>query len=628
MFGRRTHRFFPLTQTLKIVTFPAGTISCTVVMLKRFPCLLLTCAFLPALFLLSAGGCNVLQNLNLIKKEEDPPLDRFITETEDGKPRLVGDCVAIGTNQTIPVHGFGLVVNLPGTGGEDANTIHYREVHNTLNRDKWTGIRSILARPDTAVVEIIGEMQPGIQRGDRFDVRILLPPDTETRSLRGAVLLETDLREKEIFGRNDIGIGAPRARVAGPVMVDDPMATELNNPSGLKKGTILSGAVTLTSRSLSLIMKERSFFGAEQIAKSINDRFTIPTGSRKGVATAETDVHITLDIHPSYANDVDRYVRVVRSIACYETTIQRHQRIERLKEELLNPETSQHAAFQLEAIGRQGIEALQLGLQSSDTEVQFHAATSLAYLGDGTSAKVLAEIAQLEPAFRVYALNALSVMKNDLEAETYLQELLHLPSAETRYGAFRALKNRNPLDHTIRGEMLGGQFAYHSITSQAAPMVHITTRKLPEVVLFGSDIFLRQPFALEAGATIIVNGQSPGNVVITRIVSAGVDERREVSNRLDAIIRGVVELGGTYPDVVQMLRRADAIGVLSCRLEIDRLPEPNRIYRRRGGEELVDEEDVKPKSFWERMNPRNIFAPNPGEKSSDYTGTVNASSRD
>jgi len=584
----------------------------------RFQGLFWASALLSALFL-SVGGCK---SWFPGRKNQDPAADTFRTHTEDGRSRLVGDCITVGNYFSVPVHGFGLVVDLPGTGGEDANSFVYRMVFDTLNRNKVPGIRSILARPDTAVVEVRGHMHPGIQHGERFDVEIVLPPETETKSLRSGILQPTRLAEMETFG-NEAAKGVTRAMVAGPIMVDDPMATEMSNPSGLKKGKILSGAVvTGESRKLSLLMKDRSFFGVEQIAKAVNDRFHMPTGSRKGVASAETDALIVLEIHPIYANDIDRYVRVIQSIAVFETTIQRHQRIERLKEELLNPETAEHAAFQLEAIGRPGIEALKQALQTSNLEIQFYAATSLAYLGDGTSARILSEIARHEPAFRVYALQALSVMKNDLEAEHYLQELLHVPSAETRYGAFRALKNRNPWDHTIRGEMLGGQFSYHTITSQAVPMVHVATQKYQEVVLFGTEILLRQPFALQAGATIIVNGREPGNVQITRIVSTGVDQRRIVpNNRLDEIIRAVVDLGGTYPDVIQMLQQADLQGALTCRLEVNCLPEPNRTYRRPGSEEPEyeeeEEEEEKPKTFWERMDPRNIFTPKPEEKSSE-----------
>jgi len=585
-------------------------------MLKRFQYTLLAGTIL-SITLLSLSGCNSMPpSKNWFsgkKKDKELPHETYETETKDGKPKLVKDCASIGNYNIINVRGFGLVVNLPGTGGEDANSTAYRWVYDDMSRKNKSGIRAILARPDTAVVAISGQMSPGIQKGDRFDVQISLPPNSETKSLRGGILMPTRLSEEIASVSGDIQTGTKRADVAGPILVDDTMATEISNPSGLQKGTILSGAVAAESRSLSLHMKDDSkfIFVIDRVAKAINQRFYMPTGPRAGVADAKTDALIVVDIHPSYANDVPRYVRVIQSIACFETPAQQLVRIERLKEELLQPETSQEAAFQLEAIGKPGIEVLRQALRSPDMEIRFHAATSLAYLEDNSSvsAKVLAEIARIKPAFRIYALNALSVMKNDLEAESCLQELLHVPSRETRYGAFRALKNRNPLDQTIRGELLGGQFSYHGITSRTDPMVHITMQKYPEVVLFGTDIFLRQPFALEAGSVIYVNGQTPGSVVVTRFVPRGVDEKRTVSNRLDEIIRAVVDMGGTYPDVVQMLRQADMEKVMSCRLEIDCLPEANRGYRRSNdSEELEIAEPEPPKTFWDKMNPKNIFS--------------------
>ena len=127
---------------------------------------------------------------------------------------------------------------------------------------------------------------------------------------------------------------------------------------------------------------------------------------------------------------------------------------------------------------------------------------------------------------------------------------------------------------------------------------------------------------------IYVNGQTPGSVVVSRFVTRGIDEKRTVSNRLDEIIRAVVDMHGTYPDVVQLLRQAEIQRVLPCRLEIDCLPEPNRVYRRQNTDdsEWAETEEEKPKSFWERMNPKNLFAPNPNKES--LGGTVNTSSRD
>ena len=48
----------------------------------------------------------------------------------------------------------------------------------------------------------------------------------------------------------------------------------------------------------------------------------------------------------------------------------------------------------------------------------------------------------------------------------------------------------------------------------------------------------------------------------------------------DDVIRAIVELGGTYPDVVQALEEAKKLGALASRLEVDALPEAGRSYDR------------------------------------------------
>jgi hypothetical protein len=104
-------------------------------------------------------------------------------------------------------------------------------------------------------------------------------------------------------------------------------------------------------------------------------------------------------------------------------------------------------------------------------------------------------------------------------------------------------------------------------------------------------------------------------VIVSRFATSGVDERRAVSNRLDDVIRAVVDMGGTYPDVVQMLRQADMHQRLSCQLRIDCLPEANRVYRRSSSNEewdVEEEKEEKPKSFWDRLNPKNVFSSNSG----------------
>ena len=170
--------------------------------------------------------------------------------------------------------------------------------------------------------------------------------------------------------------------------------------------------------------------------------------------------------------------------------------------------TSSRAALQLEAIGIQGVEVLEKGLESSDPEVRFYSAEALAYLDETGVAEYLAEAAEIEPAFRVFALTALSTME-DYDSKEQLRRLLHVSSAETRYGAFRALTVRRSPDPLVRGEVLGGQFSFHSLPTSGPPMIHVARSKRPEIVVFGPDQRLLVPVSTEAGNHIMINVPPP-----------------------------------------------------------------------------------------------------------------------
>ncbi|MGL6193645.1 MAG: HEAT repeat domain-containing protein, partial [Thermoguttaceae bacterium] len=269
-------------------------------------------------------------------------------------------------------------------------------------------------------------------------------------------------------------------------------------------------------------------------------------------------------------------------------------------------------------------ETLKSALKSDNAEVRFYAAESLAYLNDVNAARPLTEIARNEPAFRAYALAALGTMQNDIEAKTGLKSLLNENSAETRYGAFRALWFMDPNDLTIRGDNLGNNdgyaFSYHVLNTSGSPMVHITNSKRAEVVIFGSDLRLVPNFILDAGISILVRSTGPDEVVVTRQNPyGGLDERRTVSTQLDEIIRAVVDLGGTYPDIVQLLMEASEQKALPCKLEIDKVPTGGRVYSRKYDDEYaIEDEPVKKKSTWSKLSPTNWFSADQVDDDEDY----------
>ena len=195
------------------------------------------------------------------------------------------------------------------------------------------------------------------------------------------------------------------------------------------------------------------------------------------------------------------------------------------------------------------------------------------------AAEPLAEIARRQPAFRVFALTALSVM-TDYIAYDQLCELLSVPSAETRYGAFRALWAMNAQDPLIKGEVIGDQFHYHVMDVAGGPMIHVTRNRLPEIVIFGPEQRLLTPLALSAGNEIMITSHGGGEISVSKYTVRDGDQKRIVSTRVDDVIRAVVELGGTYPDVVQALQEAKNCAALRSRFEVDALPKAGRIFDR------------------------------------------------
>ncbi|MBC7353402.1 MAG: flagellar basal body P-ring protein FlgI, partial [Thermogutta sp.] len=446
-------------------------------------------------------------------------------ETAEVKPpRLVGDLAVPYGLHSIVVEAIGLVTGLNGTGSDPLPSPERQFLLAEMQRRGVQNPNTVLASKNTALVLVRGYLRPGIQKGDVFDVEVRVPSRSETTSLRGGFLLEVPLREMMIL-RGAVREGHILAKASGPVLVD-PSADPEKDPIYATRGRILGGGVAERSRTLGLLLKPEyhSVANAARIESAVNRRFYIvQRGLQEGVARAKTNEYVELKLHPRYKNNIPRYVAVIRAIPLRDNEQIRLQRLRELESELLNPATAPQASLELEALGAPAVEVLKKGLTASSPVVRFHAAEALAYLDCPEAAPVLGQIARDEPAFRVYALAALSAL-NDLESVEILRELLKSPSAETRYGAFRALVELNPNDAAVAGENLGDQFWYHVVRVGGPPMVHVTKNRRAEVVLFGDDIRLSGKFALEAGNRIMVTSQEPGKVTVSRFAVNEADQ--------------------------------------------------------------------------------------------------------
>jgi hypothetical protein len=387
------------------------------------------------------------------------------------------------------------------------------------------------------------------------------------------------------------------ALAQGDVLVDA-LIEGSDDPTMLVRGRVLGGGVSTKTRNLGLIIRDEflSVKTSQQIGTAINQRFHIYDGGiKRGVAKPMRDDFVELVVHPRYEQNLLRYVRVIQSIPVRESSGGVAGRRNQIRDDLMSVQTSSRAALQLEALGADGVDVLLDGLKSNDAEIRFYASEALAYLDDARAVGVLADTTVKENAFRWRALTALQAMEHT-KAHQALEELLHVNSAEARYGAFRALRQQMPDDPVVAGEFLGNQFFYHKVATVGEPMVHVSREERPEIVIFGQELPLSQPVVLFAGNQIVAKSQPNGQIKVTRLAPGDEEEVVYCPHHVDALVRAIVELGGTFPDVVQALSNAKSHGSLACRLEFSALPRPGRTYHRQEDDgapilDVVDDSD-------------------------------------
>jgi flagellar basal body P-ring protein FlgI len=489
----------------------------------------------------------------------------------EASTRMVGDYAAPWGLNAKRIEHAALVTGLANTGSDPPPGPQRQTLLGDMQSRGVIEPNKLLASPSTGLVWVHGYLPPGVRKGDRFDIYLEVPPDNETTSLEGGWLMETRLAEMAVLG-NAIRDGHELGLATGPVLVDPVSDGTLDSKSKLR-ARVPGGGISLTDRELGLVLsaEHRSFAMSKRLGDWINRRFhAVIKGSKRGVATPRTDRYIALEVPPIYRHNLPRYLRVVQSVAVIEPPEGRHARLQLLERQLGDPVTAPSAALRLEAIGKDAIPTLRAALDSKDPEIRFAAAEALAYLGESVAAPHLAEAARTLRSARPAALAALGVL-DDANGIDALQTLLASPSAETRYGAFRALWKMDRNLPLIRGERLGDACSIHVLDVKGPPLVHVTRSYRPEIVFFGTDHPVADGLRAEAGSTIVVVVEGR-TARVSRFAAGAEDQSVEVDATADAIVRAVIETGGTYPDAVQFLQQAGGRHALSSRLAFDAVP--------------------------------------------------------
>ncbi|MBL6724598.1 MAG: flagellar basal body P-ring protein FlgI [Rubripirellula sp.] len=546
-----------------------------------------------AIALASGTGCNALFPGRFEEAENEAKLRDLMRAPEP--PDLIRDGTIIQGLSPLRIEGVGAVNALPGTGGPPDPSVFRDQLLEEMKRHDVIAPNQWLEQEDTALVRVLALIPPGARRGDLIDIRVLAPKESRVTDLHHGWLLDTRLREQRmlqnIIRQSDvlaIGQGSILTRADHEPNADESLRNE---------GRILSGGRVQVTRKLGLILRPEFQHAklSKAIADAINRRLFFFDGTtRRGIATAIEDDFIEIEVHPRYRDNVPRMMQVVQAIGIKVEINGRQERLTELAQKLRVPETAADAALQLEALGESAVPTLLEGLESSNQELQFYAAEALGYLDRVESIEPLEKAAREVAAFRYPSLIALQGIEQQLAVDA-LKRLMDEPSLETRYGAFCSIRRRIDGKPALGGSPLG-PLSLYQISSQSTPAIVVSLQEEPEVVLLGDvkSIKMSSFLMLPGGIMIKPDPKHPDELLrISRFQAGEQDRRVVVSSSVDDVIAGMVQVGGCYGDIINMLRAAKDQGFLVDQLAINPLPTPVRTYYRDDPEnQNVDQQEV------------------------------------
>lgn len=513
----------------------------------------------------------------------------------------IGSKTTVGNTESIQVSGVGLVYGLAGTGSSPPPGGWRAMLEDTLKkRPGLPPLRELLDDPQrrTSLVLVTALIPPGARKNDPIDVQITLPDDSKTTSLKGGRLLLCELYNTDTTGnlRSLVREGRPSgpsgelrkgdvwAVAEGPVLAgqfipaggDAAPETDAEGRPLYKAGKIWGGGRVLRSRPYYFLLNpgSQSPMLAAALAERLNSTFHATSEPNLKVAEAKTRELILVNVPLAYRHNHYRFLLVARQVPLLPPAPDSYYR-RKLEEELLDPATTLTAALKLEALGTSSLRSLRVGLNSVSPWVKFASAEALAYLGQTDGAAELARLAEDHPALRAAALRALAA-SDDSAFTDRLIDLLASSEAPLRYGAFLALRMADEAHPLARGTLVNHSFWLHHLAPGSPGLIHLTSERRCEIVLFGDSPKLRGPFTLPVGSDFTVQVPAGGgDATITRIVKVKSDlEEKKYTCRpdLSSVLLTIGRAGGGYAEAVEFVRRADRAQVLSAPVAVDAVP--------------------------------------------------------
>ena len=500
-------------------------------------------------------GCSSWMSKN---REKD---NKFVKDTkriqqlmvDPDRPRLIGEVAnSLGMRPT-SFDAFAIAASLPGTGGIVRPGVQRDWILAELRVRAIDNPEGFLDDKSTALVKLHTSANPFDSKGDIVDVAVDNSTESLATNLTEGYVLESRLAEIAMLN-GQLRTSEPKGTASGEIVI---LPTSYTRQAELNplQGILVGGARLKQDQPVGLQIERdfRHVIVTKAIEKAINDRYFFKDSNRqKMVAEGTSDWYLKITAVPKYKHDPAHFMSVIKCTGFAESVDEQQERLLGCRKLLMDPATSRRAAAELEAIGTEAAKATLInGLTSTNKEVRFYSAYSLAYLDSKESVPALLELAQTTPEARALCLTGL-VVNEDSSAREALEQLLQEPDPDLRFGAFRAIRLRNPTDLAVKGEAMAKNFQFVQVPS-SIPLLAVSLQKQQEVVLFGNSTAVPLITPIAPTPLLTLAPIFDDQIKIAKKQSSGETRTLVVSRDVVSILRGLASIQATYNDIVHTL---------------------------------------------------------------------------
>lgn len=474
-----------------------------------------------------------------------------------------------GTERAVLVNGYGIVVNLNGTGSTNAPPALRQALINQMKKYGLGSARMdtldmtperVLADPNTAVVRIDGFIPAGASPGLKFDV-LVTAVDSQTTSLAGGTLWTSTL------GLNGAGQAFKflheQATAHGPIYENPYRNTDDSGESdefGQQQSIVVAGGTVTTARDVELVLNQSSYTRSRAIADRINERFGRATDP-KPVAKPVTDQLIKINIPDRYQNDPAGLIDLI--MHQYMQTgpgfeAQQARTLLSVLEE--RPEAEESVTLAWRAMGRPVVEVLRESYNHPKIEARLASLKAGAWLGDERASQSLAELSRdIDPQIRLSVARTLVMLPRSLTGARVLKYLLDDEDTAVRVAAYESLAAINDRVVTdgrvvVPDELgTGVNYIVDTVPSEK-PLVYVTQIGVPRIVIFQPELGFGESMLARLWDNRLMLSTKPGqphmDIFYQPPLASGTGERREPV-RLKAVpdLKTLIYLLGHKPSI-------------------------------------------------------------------------------